>query len=642
MSRPLARLKTLALCMGLTGLTACATTDKAWEAYAKAEDYYQQENFREAELWYRKALEQASTDGTLVLSETLRYRWTGSGTALRREVYRSVDERPYIPNRRLAEMAQKREQLLTQADREFKKLSPPALKLNFSLSDEDGDQQLQVGEPATLIVEVANHGPSPAHQVVLFVEHDQAPAARRSQQFAMIKSGESVFYKYPFTLPKDFTAPELNWTLRADEMDGYTPPAIEAAMRVEPIHPPRLSLRQVATTPIVPGQSTELSFELKNEGQWSVRDIDLSLKFEPAEHISVIAHRWPEHIGLLRAGEQITLRSQVQASVLLNAATPLSTHFFWKQGEQAPQTLAQLSLPVIAMPTLQYAASSLPTGTQGLVTVADAFVPPITTQGQKQPNSYAFVIGNAHYKNLPKQPVKYALEDARTMAEVFQKSVGIPGDNVRVLENATLGELQTLFGRRGEEGVMHQMLDTGQPVDTLYLYYSGHGIPSINRKWSSYLMPSDGMVDYIDQSGYALDTLYRQLEMVRAKQIVVMLDACFSGQSSAGALFPNTSPGTLIRPRMPENRDPRLTILSATGDGDMAIWLDSSGHGLFTNYLARGLHGEADDGDRTLYTRELYDYVHARVKQVAAKMNRRQRPTLEGGQNLVIATFNQE
>ena len=51
-------------------------------------------------------------------------------------------------------------------------------------------------------------------------------------------------------------------------------------------------------------------------------------------------------------------------------------------------------------------------------------------------------------------------------------------------------------------------------------------------------MPSDGYADYIEESGYSLDMLYDQPgHALPVKRILVMLDACFSGESPVGALL---------------------------------------------------------------------------------------------------------
>lgn len=626
----------LPVVVAMSLLSACATPEKAWEAYQTAEKYYQQDNYREAEAWYQKAIAEIPEDGILSLNETHRYRLGGGATSLRAQAYEYSEKMEYLPNQRLAKMAELRRTMLSEAERELKKLSPPQLTLHYSVVDEDGDGKIQVGEPSRLMVEIINQGGAAAQQVVLYVDNDVPGQARKSETFSTIEAGASATYEQAFTLSEDFADRKLGWLIRADEIDGYSPAALNVAMPVEPLHAPQLALRQIGHAGLVIGQSSELEFELSNVGQWSARNLQLTMQLEPKEHLTLLSQSWPQTMALLRAGEKVTLRARLKPSVLYPAHEPIATRFTWQQGEAESVALAQLSVPVSEMNT-QYIAGAVPAViTDGL---PELTVPALTTSGQPQPHSYAFVIGNAHYKNLPNLPVPYAVNDARAMSEVFEKSIGVPKENIRRYENATSGELQTLLGVAGGSGVMHELVGKHSRIDTLYFYYSGHGIPAKNRNWSAYLMPTDGAVDYIDQSGYAISTLYTQLAKIPARQIVVMLDACFSGQTQNGIVFTHTSPGTLVRPSIPKSDDQRITVLTAAAGNDLGIWSDSARHGLFTTYLIKGLSGEADDGNRELHMEELYHYVHDGVSQAAARMNRSQNPVWMSKINPVITRF---
>jgi len=62
----------------------------------------------------------------------------------------------------------------------------------------------------------------------------------------------------------------------------------------------------------------------------------------------------------------------------------------------------------------------------------------------------------------------------------------------------------------------------------VFIYYSGHGAPD-PRTGDAYLVPYDGDPSFIENTGYSLKKLYDTLGKLPSKEIVVILDSCFSG-----------------------------------------------------------------------------------------------------------------
>lgn len=60
------------------------------------------------------------------------------------------------------------------------------------------------------------------------------------------------------------------------------------------------------------------------------------------------------------------------------------------------------------------------------------------------------------------------------------------------------------------------------------LYYAGHGVPDEKRN-SAYLLPVDGNPSDIVSTGYSLECFYSELSKMKFKNIIIFLDACFSG-----------------------------------------------------------------------------------------------------------------
>ena len=151
-------------------------------------------------------------------------------------------------------------------------------------------------------------------------------------------------------------------------------------------------------------------------------------------------------------------------------------------------------------------------------------------------------------------------------------------------------------------------------------YYAGHGIPNEQTK-DAYLLPTDA--DGLQTEGcYSLNRLYAELGSTGAKQIVVFLDACFSG-SKRGEGMLAMARGIGVKPKR-EDPNGNMVVFTAASGEETAYPYSVKGHGLFTYYLLKKL--QETQGDVTLG--ELGSYVSENVRQQSAVINRKpQTPT---------------
>jgi uncharacterized caspase-like protein len=82
-----------------------------------------------------------------------------------------------------------------------------------------------------------------------------------------------------------------------------------------------------------------------------------------------------------------------------------------------------------------------------------------------------------------------------------------------------------------------------------------------------------------------------------------------------------------------------FTALTAASGREVANWLDSEQHGLFTYYFLKGLEGSADNGDNLLTWGELKNYVERNVQRAAAAQDRDQTPVFVGDESRVLAEW---
>jgi hypothetical protein len=247
-----------------------------------------------------------------------------------------------------------------------------------------------------------------------------------------------------------------------------------------------------------------------------------------------------------------------------------------------------------------------------------------------RPKDVAVIIGNANYNKLGKDipDVIPAYADAEGMRLYVTQALGVSKDNIIFLKDATQTDMVGTFGNKDNyKGRLFRYLTPNK--SRVFVFYSGHGAPGDGGV--NYLVPTDAEASLIDLNGYSLKTLYSNLSKLSAKSVTVVLEACFSGASEAGAVINNASSvylkakGTSI----PSN----ITVISAGTANQIASWEQDKSHGLFTKHFLKGMNGEADnDNDRKVSWTELRDYLAKTVTRSAMRnYGREQTPQIVVG-----------
>jgi len=234
---------------------------------------------------------------------------------------------------------------------------------------------------------------------------------------------------------------------------------------------------------------------------------------------------------------------------------------------------------------------------------------------------WGFIIGVQDYAHLPS--VDYARKDALIIREYFIKVLGVPEENIITLidSDATKGQI---------EGYLENYIPANvDKATTLYVYFAGHGAPGMD-KGDPYIVPYDGDIRFIEQTGYKLQKLYQDLEKMDVRQTYVFLDSCFSGVASRAAemLAKGVRP-TLMHTKEIELKNDKVISLSATSQGQTSNPYPDAEHGLFTYYLLKAMRGDADtDEDQWVSVKEMYDYVAMHVPKVARRLGSDQTPSI--------------
>ena len=304
---------------------------------------------------------------------------------------------------------------------------------------------------------------------------------------------------------------------------------------------------------------------------------------------------------------------------------PLSAEIKVAQEEQEKY----ISKRPVSMPSDQQITNTSPfsLNVSPPLQTSDVDILPLTKTSLRK-NAHAVVIGLERYRDeLPR--ASHAEQDARVVARYLSGTMGYDESNIALLVNdrATKSDMEKYF----ETWLPNRV----ESEDTVFVYFSGHGAPNA-KTGEAYLVPYDGDPVFLDNTGYPLSRLYQSLANLPAKEVVVVLDSCFSGAGGRSVIAKG------MRPIITEMKSPLLgkgktIVLSASSGQQVSSTYEQKAHGLMTYFFLKGLQGEADTNkDGKIDIAELFEYLRPQVERVARRnFNNEQTPLLLGNTDVL-------
>lgn len=216
--------------------------------------------------------------------------------------------------------------------------------------------------------------------------------------------------------------------------------------------------------------------------------------------------------------------------------------------------------------------------------------------------SRALVIGIDTYKTV--SPLGYAVSDATAIKEALVSDLGFADSEVTLLTNAeaTKEAIQRAFQRFAKDDVG---LD-----DRIVVFFAGHGHTRTGMRGEvGYLVPHDA--DLNDFSTFIRwDEFTRDADLVRAKHILFIMDACYGGL----ALVRTASAGSTRFLKDMMLRTSRQVLTAGKAD---QVVSDSGGpipnHSVFTGHLIEAIQGRATTPEGVLTASGIMSYVYGKV-----------------------------
>ncbi|MBI3636098.1 MAG: caspase family protein [Candidatus Rokubacteria bacterium] len=243
---------------------------------------------------------------------------------------------------------------------------------------------------------------------------------------------------------------------------------------------------------------------------------------------------------------------------------------------------------------------------------------------------HAIVIGVENYpqgqEGAP-PPLSFAARDARAIASALGGASGAGTITLLVNEQAT---------RDGVVNALRALRGTVKDEDSVVVFFSGHGSVGVgpDARGHYFLVPRDGRLT--DLAGTALMdvALEGEIGQLPARQIVVILDTCYSG-GGGGVIrargVTNTAAGSVAPTRSLIEASAGRVVISAARPDQVAFEDDQRGAGVFTSFLLEGLAGPADlNGDGVISALELFQFVSPKVREYSRRQFQvEQTPVLE-------------
>jgi uncharacterized caspase-like protein len=222
----------------------------------------------------------------------------------------------------------------------------------------------------------------------------------------------------------------------------------------------------------------------------------------------------------------------------------------------------------------------------------------------------------------------YAARDAEAFASALTRRGGFAADSVTLLRDRDATRARVLDG-------LTNLRQRVREEDVVLIYFAGHGSVGAGDDGRShyYLVPQDGRTSELGKTALADDLLEELIGQLPSRQVVVILDACYSG-GGRGAIRARgqRAAGVTSPPSRPIVEAAAGRLLMAASRPEQEAWEHpQKGGGLFTAFLLEGLGGPADlDRDGTITALELFQWVFPRVRDFSRReIQAEQTPLLE-------------
>lgn len=239
----------------------------------------------------------------------------------------------------------------------------------------------------------------------------------------------------------------------------------------------------------------------------------------------------------------------------------------------------------------------------------------------------AIVVGVKEYKN-PIRNLRLTLNDANAMKKVLEEK-GLFSISER---DFFFTDDTILPTKENVENAISEVITQAKQgqVKSFVFYFSGHGFID-ESTGHNYMATSDADIMDLQNTCISLDFFKQQLKRIEEKaKTMIFIDACRNDPT-----IPPSQMGDADRKNIwGDIGASGLKIMYSCQRSKCSYELPHDEHGVFTNFLLKGLKGEADirpygNGDGFVFFNELREYMEQQMSLFSASSQYKQLPRFE-------------
>jgi hypothetical protein len=236
---------------------------------------------------------------------------------------------------------------------------------------------------------------------------------------------------------------------------------------------------------------------------------------------------------------------------------------------------------------------------------------------------WLFIVGIENYSETDN--IKYSKRSAKIFKQVAKKVLGVSERHCYTL-------LDSKATGTNIKNKLRLMLSEVKKGDTIYFYYNGHGIPDPKKDGEPYMLPSDGIPDFIvSEKDFALKNIYKKLSNSKASKVIAFVDSCFSGATDGVSIIKGVAGSRLVPKKVVFDKS-KMVVLTAGQKKQYSNMYKEKGHRMFSYFVMKSLLGGKKDVN--MIFKEVSYKVSEKSNDLGAL--KKQEPTIDGNKKLKL------
>jgi len=497
-----------------------------------------------------------------------------------------------------------------------KSILPPNLSVSLSFSDVNGNNFLDGNEEGNIILKVTNNGKGTAFGLIFEINYqndEKKITYPKSVVVGDISPGKEKIKDINIRAGKNIQRRNNTFIIRGIESNGFNPPDSKITFESTPLLLPEIKIADYGITSnrgdniIRAGEIANIKIRLQNIGQGRAQKVNSMIEL-PLYVFSTPDSKVSQFFDSIEPGGFVDLDISIVPNNLV--ADEIQINFLIK--EENTEVNLPLTLPInkqlSSIQELVIKGEEKKINIQNVALISSEIEKNIPLTTNKKENTVALVVGVSEYQNSNVPKVTFAKRDASLIRQYLEKTFGYDTKNILPKNEDELMTSGTI------KNYIKNVIPTYLKQDgssELFIYFTGHGAPSTKTR-NAYFVPYDCDPNYVsDINAYNMNEFYNDILKLNAQKKIVVIDACFSGQSGDGNMLIKDASPIYVTMENEMNLDDKSVMFLSSGPDQVSNWYPEKKHSMFTYFFLKGIQGNADiNKDGSISVSELENYIN--------------------------------